>query len=1035
MHAAAQQVPSDHFNGLKWRLIGPFRGGRAVATAGVPGDPNTFYFGSVGGGVWKTTNVGLTWKPIFDQQPIASIGAIAVAPSNPNVVYVGTGESDIRSSLSSGDGVYKSTDAGATWKHIGLRDTRQISKIVIDPNNPDVVYVAALGHAYGPNDERGIFKSSDGGTTWRRVLDKGSDIGASDLAIATANSKVLFAGLWKTQRPVWSTYAPLGGPGSGLYRSLDAGATWAELKGNGLPGGEWGRVGVDISPDGKRVYALIDVKNAAGLYRSDDGGNSWSLVNNDKRLTSRSWYFDWLTVDPANPDVVYVVNVALYRSEDGGKTITVVKGEPGGDDYHLLWIDPKNPSRLALASDQGASISVDRGATWSSWYNQPTAQFYRIVTDNSFPYWVMGSQQDSGSIAVRSRSDHGVLSAQDMPNIGGGESGSLAIDPSDDNVIYATGAYGSVVRYDRRTSFSQDVSPWPMPLWNTEVIDRRYRAPWTPPLLFSSVDKKTLYLGTQFVMKTTDGGIHWIEISPDLTGSDPSVAGKREQPTIQNAKALGYGVVFSIAPSPLNGEVIWAGSDTGLIHLTTDGGKAWKNVTPQGLGDWSKIASIEASRFDPAEAFAAVDRHRLDDQRPYLYRTRDFGKTWQPITNGIGELSFLRVVREDVRKKGLLFAGTELGVYVSFDDGDHWQPLQLNLPASSVQDITIHDDDLVIGTHGRSLWVLDDIASLRQMNAQNNAAIEFYQLADAYRVDNDVFLGTPLPPEEPQAENSADGAIVDYFLKGSPKEVTLKIFDSGNHLVRRYTSGDKPRRHMVLPIAERWFPEPIRLGTRPGGHRFVWDLRVGSSGATDAEDSSDEITPPKGPRVVPGTYQLELTVDGQSFTQTLTVKMDPRSKATTDILAQQYVVAQEIFATSAQSRKAVSEVKSMKKELDELRPQLESHPELMSRVSGFEAAMQTVLDGDKKAKILGLDGANGAILNVLKVVESGHRAAPVQAVELYHQATQAFEARKSEWKKLKSGELAVLNQDLQKAGIPPLKVAEIEQEIDFLMTR
>jgi photosystem II stability/assembly factor-like uncharacterized protein len=1030
-NAAAQQIPNEYFNGLKWRLIGPFRGGRAVAAAGVPGDPNTFYFGSVGGGVWKTTNAGLTWTPIFDNEPIASIGAIAVAPSDPKVIYVGTGESDIRSALSSGDGVYKSTDGGATWKNIGLRDTRQISKIVVDPRNADVVYVGALGHAYGPNDERGVFKSTDGGATWKRVLDKGPEIGNSDLALAPGNPQILFAGMWRTKRPVWSAYAPLGGPGSGLYRSVDGGSTWTEIKGNGLPAGEWGRVGVDVASDGKRVYALLEVKPGAGLYRSDDGGDTWTQVNSDKRLTSRSWYFNWVTIDPTNADVVYVPNVALYRSEDGGKTVTVVKGEPGGDDYHFLWIDPKNPSRLVLASDQGTNISVDRGVSWSSWYNQATAQFYRIATDNHFPYWVMGSQQDSGSIAVASRSDHGVLSAQDMPNIGGGESGTLAPDPNDENVIYATGAYGSVSRYDRRTSFSQDVSPWPMPTWNTEINERKYRAPWTPPLLFSPLDKKALYLGTQFVMKTVDGGLHWVQISPDLTGSVASTA-PSQTPTVENAKAAGFGVVYTIAPSPLNANVIWAGSDTGLIHVTADGGKTWKNVTPPGLSDWSKISTIEASRYEPGEAFAAVDRHRLDDQRPYVYRTRDFGNTWQEITNGIGGSAFLRVVREDVRKKGLLFAGTELGVYVSFDDGDHWQSLQRNLPVSSVQDMTIHGDDLVIGTHGRSLWILDDITALRQMSARSDPVL--YTPADAYRVDNDVFLGTPLPPEEPQAANPPDGAIIDYFLKSTAREMKLEIYD-GNHLLRRFTNADEPPKHMVLPIAERWFPEPIRLEGTSGAHRFVWDLRTNSSGASDAEDSSDEIPAPKGPRVVPGSYQVKLTVDGQAFTQQMKVKEDPRSHATAQQLAEQYRWSQEIYTKTMASRKAVSEIKSLQKQIEELHPPATTNPELMKRIASFQSGIKAVLDGDKIKKVMGLESANGAILAVLKVVESGDRGVPAQALELYQQAQQALTSRQAEWQKLKQQDLVQLNQELEKAGVAPLQMAEIEQEIDYLMTR
>ncbi len=1032
---SAQTVPSEYFSGLKWRLIGPYRGGRGVSSVGVPGQPSVFYSTSVGGGVWKSTDAGITWKPIFDAQHIASVGAIAVAPSNSNIIYVGTGESDIRSTLSSGDGVYKSTDGGATWKNIGLRDTRQISKVVVDPQNADVVYVAALGHAYGPNDERGIFKSTDGGASWKRVLDKGPDVGASDVAVAAGNPQILFAGMWRARRSTWSTYAPLGGPGSGLYRSTDGGATWSELKANGLPAGEWGRVGVDVAPDGKRVYALIDVKPGAGLYRSDDGGNTWTLANSDSRLTSRGWYFNFVTVDPTKPDVVYVPNVALYRSEDAGKTITIVRGAPGGDDYHSLWVDAKNPTHLALGSDQGTSISLNRGETWSSWYNQPTAQMYRVATDNSFPYWVMGSQQDSGSIAIASRSDHGVISTQDMPNIGGGESSALAPDPSDSNIIYATSQYGGVTRYDRRTSLSQDVSPWPMPTWGTDIVNRKYRAPWTPPIVFSQADKKTLYMGNQFVMKTTDGGLHWQEISPDLTGAQPKPAGEPPKPTVGNSKALGYGVIYTLAPSPLNADVVWAGSDTGLVHVTRDGGKTWQNVTPPGLSDWSKISTIEASHYEPGEAFAAVDRHRLDDQRPYLYRTSDFGKTWQPIVNGIGATDFLRCVREDIRKKGLLFAGTELGVYVSFDDGDHWQPLQLNLPAASVQDIRIHDDDLVIATHGRSMWILDDISPLREMDGKAISANTLFAPAVAYRVDNDPFLGTPLPPEEPQASNPPDGAVVDYFLKSAADDVKLEITDSAGRVVRRYSSEEKPRKHMVLAIAERWFPEPNRLESTPGMHRFVWDLRAATSGASDAEDASDETTPPKGPRVIPGAYNVRLIVGGQPLAQKVTVKMDPRSSATPAELAEQYRLGQDIYATTMQSRKAVSEVKSIQKQLSDLQKQATGKPELMNRISVVEAGMKKILEDDRQSGAMGLDNANSGILAALMVVEGGDGAVPAQAIELYHQSKAAFEARAAEWQKFKAADVSQLDSTLQKEGIPPLKITEIEQEIEYLMRR
>jgi photosystem II stability/assembly factor-like uncharacterized protein len=756
--AIAQTVPPEMFNGLKWRLIGPFRGGRTVAVSGVWGDPTTFYFGAVGGGIWKSIDAGVSWRPIFDGQPVASIGALVVAPSDPNVIYAGTGESEIREDFTSGDGVYKSTDAGATWTHIGLDDTRQISRIMVDPNDANTVYVGALGHAYAPNPERGVYKSTDGGVHWSHVLDLGPETGIADLAMCEGSPQILFAAAWHTWRAPWSGYPPFDGPGGGIYRTQDAGKTWRRLDGNGLPAGDWGRVGLAMAPDGKRVYALIFIQtdpSKSGLYRSDDGGNTWSLLNSDSRITTRVWYFGRLTVDPSHPDVVYMPNIALYRSEDGGRTISVLRGAAGGDDHQQLWVDPKNSATLALASDEGTTISLNRGQTWSSWNNQPIGQFYHVTTDNQFPYIVYGTEQDRGSAAVFSRSDHGQITPRDWFPSGESESGYMVVDPHDSNIVYLSGSYGSVARYNHHTGLSQDISPW-YTVWSEDDVNQskyQYRAPWAPALVLSPSEPNTLYLGTQFVMKTTDSGLHWETISPDLTGAVPGATSTEDEssgdrvgaseaqsnqapqpkfvpgqgitqelttpaatpsvsktseskipkpPSLADAKRLGYGVVFTIAPSPLDRGLIWVGSDTGLIHITRDGGKHWQNMTPPTISDWSKISLIETSHFDPAVAYAAVDRSRVDDQTPYLYRTRDCGATWQLITTGLAAPAFLHAVRENPQTKGLLFAGTERGVYVSWDDGDHWQSLQLNLPVAGVRDLAIHGDDLIVATFGRA---------------------------------------------------------------------------------------------------------------------------------------------------------------------------------------------------------------------------------------------------------------------------------------------------------------------------------------------
>ncbi len=1056
--AVAQPVPQELMNGLKWRLIGPFRGGRVVAVAGVPGDSTTFYFGSVDGGIWKTTDAGVVWTPIFDGQPVASIGALAMAPSDPKTIYAGSGETDIRSDLSTGNGVYKSTDGGSTWTHIGLEDTRQISRIVIDPQNPAVVYVGALGHAYGPNAERGVYKSVDGGTHWTRVLDLGPAIGISDLAMCSSAPQLLFAGAWNSHRPPWSTYASIDGPGGGLYRSQDAGKTWSRLEGRGLPEGDWGRVGVDVAPDGKRVYAVIEAKKSeagkSGLYRSDDGGNTWVLANADSRLTSRAWYFNRVTIDPQNPDVIYVPNVALYRSEDGGKSISVLRGAPGGDDYHQLWIDPRNSASMVLGTDQGTTISLNRGQTWSSWYNQPTAQFYHVTTDNQFPYVVYGAQQDTGAAAVASRTDHAQITPRDWFPAGPSESGYLVVDPNNPDIIYLSGTFGTVARFNKRTGLSQDITPWPAMAWDAEIHERKYRAPWTPPLVLSPADTTTLYLGTQYVMKTVDGGLHWETISPDLTGATGEAGGTKDKkapsppaqvpPTSEEAKRAGYGVVFTIAPSPLNRDLVWAGSDTGLIHLTRDGGKNWKDVTPPGLSDWSKISLIEASHFDPAVAYAAVDRGRLDDQTPYIYRTRDYGATWHLVTNGITAPAFLRAVREDPQSKGLLFAGTEFGVYVSFDAGDHWQSLQLNLPTSSIRDLTIHGDDVVVATHGRAFWILDNITPLRQvLVAQKAGSPWLYRPATAVRVDNDFFTGTPLPPEEPTAENPPNGAEIDYFLPSPASAVRLEIFDAQQNLVRRFSSEDQKQRtqkHRPLPIAERWFPKPEVLEKTAGMHRFVWNLAWGSSGGPDADEDS-EYRNPSGPKAVPGIYQVRLTVDAKTQEQALKIIMDPRSAATPEVLAQQLQLGQQIFGETIEARRALAEIGSVQKQLADVQQKLGQQK------SGAKSAQLKTALGEAQseiAKILankehaaggpGLQDAYTSLASALRVVENGDRAVPSQAIAVYRESSQQVKARIAEWAGFKKTKLAQLNQQLREANFAPIAISEIEGGVEFLVS-
>ena len=1056
----AQPVPMELVNGLKWRLIGPFRGGRAVAVAGVPGDSTTFYFGAVDGGIWKTNDAGVTWTPIFDGQPVGSIGALAVAPSDPKTIYAGTGESDIREDFTSGNGVYKSSDSGATWHHIGLEDTRQISRIVIDPRNADIVYVGALGHVYAPNAERGVYKSVDGGAHWARVLDLGSEIGISDLAMCSSAPQLLFAGAWHTHRPPWTGYSPMDGPGSGLYRSVDAGKTWARLTGNGLPEGDWGRVGVDVAPDGKRVYALIEAKdnegkdNAAksGVYRSDDGGNTWALANADARLTSRAWYFNRITIDPQDRDVIYMPNVALYRSEDGGKTISVVRGAPGGDDYHQLWIDPKNSASMVLATDQGTTISLNRGQTWSTWYNQPTGQFYHVTTDSQFPYTVYGTEQDSGSAATLSRTDHDLITPRDWYPSGPSESGYMVVDPQNSDIVYITGTYGTVDRYNKRTGLSQDIAPWPAFAWNAEIYERKYRDPWTPVLVLSPAEPTALYLGTQYVMKTVDGGLHWETISPDLTGAvgDGQGGGKPTSSlNLEQAKRAGYGVVYAIAPSPLDRNLIWAGSDTGLIHLTRDGGKNWKDVTPAGVSDWSKISLIEASHFDAGEAYAAVDRSRVDDETPFIYRTRDYGASWQLVTNGLAAPAFLRAVREDPQTKGLLFAGTEFGVYVSWDDGDHWQSLQWNLPVSGVRDLTIHGDDLVAATFGRAFWILDNITPLRQarmVDANRAGGPWFYSPATAIRMDHDSFSGSPLPPEEPTAENPPNGAMLDYFLPSAASSVQLEIFDAQPTLVRKFVSTDRAAgdqasqstsqstwKHQALPVAERWFPKPEVLEKTAGMHRFVWNLTWSSTGGPAADEES-EYRAPSGPKAAPGVYEVRLTVDGKTLTQPLKIIMDPRSRATPEILAEQLRLGRQMFGETIDARRALAEIGSAQKQLAEAQQKLTAqNAKLRAALAEVQSAIGKMLT-NKTGPGLGLQEAYTGLASALRVVENGDRAVPSQAIAVYNESSTQVKARIAEWTGFKRSRLVQLNQQLREGGVAPVTIGEIEQQVEFLVS-
>jgi photosystem II stability/assembly factor-like uncharacterized protein len=879
---------------MRYRMIGPFRASRTKAAAGIPDQPNVFYIGVVNGGVWKTTDYGRTWNPIFDSQPTGSIGAIAIAPSNARVIYVGSGEGLQRPDLSTGDGIYKSTDGGDTWTHLGLRDGQQIPQIAVDPRNADRLFVAVLGHPYGANSERGLFRSVDGGATFTRVLYKDDDTGAVDVVIDPANPDVVYAVLWESRQAPWEN-GEFVGPGSGVYKSTDGGTTWRQLT-NGLPtfaADRLGRVGLTVAPsNSRRLFATVEAEHRGGLYRSDDAGDTWALVNPGPLVTERGDDFAEVKVDPLNPDIVYTASVVAWKSVDGGRTFAAFRGAPGGDDYHRIWINPKHPEIILLASDQGAVITVNGGQTWSSWYNQPTAQFYHVSTDNAFPYRVCGGQQESGSACTSSRGDDGQITFREWHPVGAEEYGYIAPDPLDPDIVYG----GKITRYDRRTGQVQNIAP---ELFRSST----YRVVRTMPIVFAPTDPKTLYFASNVVWKTTDGGTSWTAISPDLarqTWEAPANVGKYRG--TDAARATVRGVVYTLAPSPIDGARIWAGTDDGLIHVTTNGGAAWTNVTPASLGPWAKVSIIEASHFDADTAYAAINTFRLDDLRPHILKTTDAGKTWTEIVQGIPDGGVVNTVREDPQRRGLLFAGTEQAVYVSLDDGATWQSLRLNMPATSIRDLVIKNDDLVIGTHGRSFWILDNITPLRQVNPKTAAqGPRLFAPQQAMRVRWNQNTDTPLPPDEPRGQNPPEGAILDYALQTDAKSVLLEILDAQGAVVRRYSSEDA-----VPPVRDvgnwpAYWQRPLRaLPRTAGSHRVTWDLHYPPP-RTDhfhypiAAVPGETTLEPKGPWVLPGTYGVRLTADGTTVTQPLVVVMDPRVKTGTDGLQQQFALSWKLY--------------------------------------------------------------------------------------------------------------------------------------------
>lgn len=1078
-----QEEPKGPWHGLTWRLIGPFRGGRALAVSGVVGDTHTYYFGGVGGGVWKTTDGGLTWRPMTDKSKdmSPSIGAIAVAPSDANVIYAGTGEACIRGNIINGNGVYKSIDAGKTWSFAGLRDTRAIGRIAVHPRNPDIAYVAAFGHTFGPNAERGIFRTTDGGKSWSKVLYKDENSGGIDLSLDPSNPNVIFASLWQARRSPWGMDS--GGPGSGLYRSTDGGATWKRLSGHGLPEGTLGRIGVAVAYSGNRVWALVEA-DKGGLFRSDDSGDSWTLTNSDRQYRQRAFYYTHVFADPRNVDGVYVLNTGMYRSNDGGRTFRPIR-VPHGDN-HGLWIDPNDPNRMIESNDGGANVSTNGGASWTSQANQPTAQFYHVTTDTRFPYYVYGSQQDNSSVAIANAAPGGI----DRPNwypVGGGESGYIAPDPRDPEIVYAGSYGGEITRYDHRTQQTQNVTPWPINPIGAAAADQKYRFQWTEPIVFSPHDAKTLYFAAQVLFKSADEGMSWQIISPDLTRNDKSKQVAAGGPiTKDNTGVEVYDTIFSVVESRLQKDLIWAGSDDGLVHVTTDGGKNWANVTPKAMPEWGTVSMIEASPHAAGTAYVSAQRHKMDDFAPYIFKTTDFGKSWTSITSGIPSDAFVHAVREDLKRKGLLYAGTERGVFFSLDDGATWQSLQTNLPPSPIYDLYTHDNDLIVATHGRSFWILDDLSPLQQFKAENaqeevhlyapgpanhtqfgggfgggggdrgqnppTGAVIYYSLKTALKKPAEkkpeekttgagapaaARTGTPEGKEPGQSQPAgapvpprpeASPAVGAEGAGAKPAPISLEILDQKGQVVRKYPPKTQPGEDGGDD--EGFGPRPPERGlpTEAGLNRFVWDMRY--EGATRVPRSPLWAGNTDGPQALPGSYQVRLTVNGKQYTAPLEIVRDPRLKVSQQDLEKQFDLLLKIRDRVTQAHEAINQIREIRAQITALNKRLENQPQAKAVADAGKQLDKKMTEVEEvliqtKARS-GQDVLNYPIrlnnyLVALGGVVGSADSAPTQASnDVFTMLSQQLDEQLAKWKQILGNEIPAYNEVVRRQEVPAI---------------
>jgi photosystem II stability/assembly factor-like uncharacterized protein len=1000
------------FQALHWRGIGPYRGGRALAVTGVAGDPYTFYAGFVAGGVWKSTDAGQTWLPVSDKAPFWSVGAIAVAPSNRHIIYVGTGEAAPRGNITYGDGVYKSTDDGKTWTHIGLDDSRQIGALIVDPANPDIVLVAAFGHAFGPNSMRGIYRTTDGGKNWTRVLGKDDKTGGIDVSFDPHNAKIVYAALWQAVRQPWNFSS--GGPGSGLYRSADGGITWKQLTGNGLPGGILGRIKVAVSgADANRIYAMIEAKDG-GLYRSDDAGSHWRLVNNDGRLRQRAWYFSQIYADPKRADTLYALNTGLFRSTDGGKKFNLLPARHG--DHHGLWIDPMDPNRLINASDGGASVSVDGGKIWSTQNNQATAQFYHVSVDNDFPYHVYGAQQDNSNLAIASSGNAGAITGKDWYEVGGGETGFVLADPRDSNIVYSNNE-NIVWRWNKRTNQSRIISAWPYDASGHPASDLLHRFNWTSPLFLSPHNADTLYVGMERLYRSTDDGNSWTAISGDLTRNDRSKQIASGGPITKDITSVEYyDTIFAIAESPLKRGLLWVGSDDGLIHTTPDDGAHWSDVTPHDMPQWSTISMIEPSHFDPGTAYVAVDRHKLDDIKPCIFKTVDGGKTWTRLDHALPAGAVVHAVREDPAKRGLLFAGTESGMFVSFDDGQNWQSLQLNLPHSPIHDLVVKGDDLVVATHGRSFWILTDITPLRQIGPSTKDEALLYNPQKAVR----LYYPDEADLRPPVGENPPAGAVIDYYLASKPTgEVTIDILDAKGQRVRHLSS--KAAKGTEQP--PEWPDQIVPTKTIPasaGMNRLVWNLRYDDPVQIPGAFYSGN--PPRGPIAMPGSYTVKLTANGKSQSAPLELILDPRVKNAPD-LQRKFALAMEIYHDQDALHRAVNEIRDAKGSVAAAHKTHANDKTLLARADAIakqagalETQLMQVNMKGSEANLNFPGMLNEQIYSFAGLLDDADTAPTPEETTTYADFHGKLATLLAQWDKTKTGDLAQFRAQVQKGG-------------------